>query len=260
MGKNKIVELAEQQLETSTQKEKDYQKMLALYFDKSTGSVYEKLKNFPKYTRRQDIALFLYKYELFKQILDVQGSIVECGVHHGGGMMSFAHFSSILEPYNYQRKVFGFDTFEGFPEVTDEDKTTDRGEVVAKVGLLGVDKIEEDLDNCIKLYDMNRPLGHVSKIELVKGDVNKTMPLFLKKNPHLIISLLYLDMDLYKPTKSVLELLISRVPKGGIIALDEVNNPLWPGETQAVQEVLGINNLRLKRMSFEPIRSYFIVE
>lgn len=44
-----------------------------------------KLRNFEKYVRRQDLARFLARYELFKMIKDVKGSIIECGIHYGGG-------------------------------------------------------------------------------------------------------------------------------------------------------------------------------
>lgn len=44
-----------------------------------------KLRNFEKYVRRQDLARFLARYELFKMIKNTKGSIIECGVHYGGG-------------------------------------------------------------------------------------------------------------------------------------------------------------------------------
>src|SRR5579862_5662497 len=81
----------------------------------------DKLGNFSKYVRRQDIARFLCRYEIFKRQMGSKGSIVECGVHHGGGAMTWAHISATLEPYNYHRKIIGFDTFRGFPAVAAQD-------------------------------------------------------------------------------------------------------------------------------------------
>ena len=92
-------------------------------FDGSFCGTYDKLRNFTKYVRRQDISRFLCRFEIFKRQLHVKGSIVECGVHHGGGLMTWAHFSATLEPYNYHRKIIGFDTFEGFPSVAPQDGT-----------------------------------------------------------------------------------------------------------------------------------------
>ena len=55
------------------------------FFEQDAGSILNKVDAFPKYATRQSIAKFLTKYELFKQILNVNGSIVEAGVLHGGG-------------------------------------------------------------------------------------------------------------------------------------------------------------------------------
>ena len=95
------------------------------------------------------------------------GSVVECGVANGSGLMSFAHFSSIFEPINYSRKIIGFDTFEGFPSISDKDRTD--GDPRAKVGGMKFSSYDE-LKKCSELYDKNRDLSHINKIELVKGD------------------------------------------------------------------------------------------
>ena len=102
-----------------TQSAADYTQRAAIedYFAESIGSFNEKLENFTKYVPRQTLARFMARYEIFKLIQDVQGSIVECGVQFGGGLMSFAKISAIMEPYNFQRRIIGFDTFSGFPEI-----------------------------------------------------------------------------------------------------------------------------------------------
>ena len=67
-----------------------------------------------------------------------------------------------------------------------------------------------------------------------------------------MVSLLFLDFDIYKPTKAALEYFVPRMPKGAIIAFDELDNPLWPGETQAMFEYFSENKLELKRFAFDP--------
>jgi hypothetical protein len=70
------------------------------------------------------------------------------------------------------------------------------------------------------------------------------------------VSLLHLDFDIYAPTKAAIEHFVPRMPKGGIIVFDELNNKSWPGETVAVLESLNINQLEIKRFPFEPHVSY----
>jgi predicted O-methyltransferase YrrM len=56
-----------------------------------------------------------------------------------------------------------------------------------------------------------------------------------------------IDRDLYEPTKAALEAVLPRLTAGSVLVFDELNHPEYPGETQAVQEVLGVNRLRLRR-------------
>ena len=74
------------------------------------------------------------------------------------------------------------------------------------------------------------------------------------------MSLLWLDFDIYEPTLIALKYLIDRIPKGGIIAFDELNHEVWPGETVAVREALGLNKLRIQRFPFGGTLSYAIIE
>ena len=75
-----------------------------------------------------------------------------------------------------------------------------------------------------------------------------TAPQFLRDNPHTVISLLWLDFDTYEPTLVALKNFIPRMPKGAIIAFDELNHEVWPGETIAVIEACGLNNLKIERL------------
>lgn len=224
-----------------------------MLFDDSPCPTDKKLANFPKYVRRQTMARTLVQYEIFKRQLPVKGCVVECGVHHGGGVMAWAQFSTILEPYNYRRQIIGFDTFEGFPEVSDVDKTRD----VVAPGMFKEDyDVLDELQHAIREFDDNRFLNHLPKINLVAGDANETIPKFVRDNPWLIVSLLYLDFDIYKPTVTALQELVPRMPQGSIIAFDEVNNQNWPGETQALLESLDLNEHHLECLPFEPNISF----
>ena len=227
------------------------------WFEKHPGTWENKMENFPKYVRRQNLTRFMVLYEVFKKVLDVKGSIVECGVNQGFGIMSWAKFSAILEPVNLTRRIYGFDTFEGFPEISEQDKSATSDHV--KVGDLAADTFEE-LSGLAEIHDSTRFLGHVPKVELVRGDAVATIPQFIEDHPHLVVSLLFLDFDLYEPTKVALENFVPRMPKGAVIAFDELDNPLWPGETKAMLEFSETHRLRIERLPFDPYVGFAVIE
>lgn len=231
--------------------------MQALFLGDS-DSLTDKLDAFPKYASRQAISKFLTKYELFQKILHVNGSIVEGGVLHGGGTLAWAKLSSILEPVNHTRKIIGFDTFEGFPSVDEKDQRGNDGTLTHVGGLKG--SSQESVQEAVNVYDLNRPLNHIPKVELVAGDVATTAPAYLRDNPHLVVSLLYLDVDLYEPTKVLIETFLPRMPKGAIIVFDELNAKIFPGETIAADDALGIRNLSIRRFPFDSHVSYAVLE
>jgi hypothetical protein len=198
---------------------------------------------------RQTFTSILTRIELFRMIREVQGSIVECGVYKANSLMTFFHMSNIFEPFNLNRKIIGFDTFEGFPSTSNSDPT-------AVIGHLSDTNLTRMME-LIKAQEINKALPNINKIQLVKGDALQTISKYKKENPHLIIALLYLDFDLYEPTKAALEELLPLVPKGGIVAFDELNQYRWAGETKAMNEVLGINNVELKKFKFDSNITYF---
>lgn len=242
----------------TSQSDIEYRIALNNYFAKSNDSAVEKLENFPKYVSSTTIARFLCKYEIFKHVLGVQGSIIECGVLYGGGLMTWAQLSAVLEPMNHQRKIIGFDTFSGFPSIAKEDMIQTTSELV-KPGGLAIDSFQ-DLKECIQIYDMYRPLSHIWKVKLVKGDAKETIPRFIQNNPHTVVSLLYLDFDIFEPTSVALDYFVDRIPKGGIIAFDQLNSESFHGETVAAIKKLGISNLRIQRPLLSTSISYAILE
>ena len=52
--------------------------------------------------------------KVLKKIIDKAGIIIECGVHYGASLSILSNLRGIYEPYNFSRKIVGFDTFEGF--------------------------------------------------------------------------------------------------------------------------------------------------
>jgi len=243
--------------QTQTAADREFVKDMNAYWDMSLGTNIDRLRNFPKFVPRQSLSLFLAKHELYKRLITVHGHIIECGVFLGGGLMTWAQLSAIYEPVNHTRRIVGFDTFTGFVDLAPQDSAKSLS--YAEPGGLTTGA-RSDIEESVRLYDLNRPLGHIQRVELVEGDAAKTIPAYVASNPHLVVAMLYLDFDLYEPTKIAIETLLPRMPKGAILAFDELSQAAWPGETMAVLESVGLRNLRIERSPLTPALSYALLE
>jgi hypothetical protein len=238
-----------------TEAERGVPAAIAAVFASSPDDLPTRLASAARYLRRAQVTRFAALYELFKLALPVKGSVVECGVFRGSSFMTLAQLSAALEPTNLTRRLYGFDSFGGFPAVTSQDRPEQTG---AAPGGLAADSYDE-LSRLLEIYDTDRFLGHLPKAMLVRGDVCETIPKFVAGNPHLMVSLLFLDLDLYEPTVTALRHFLPRMPKGAVLAFDELDNPLWPGETSAVLDEVGLGRLELRRFDFDPYIGYAVL-
>ena len=215
----------------------------------------EILQNLGLYVTRQNLSRMLFIHELYKKIINVHGVIIEFGVRWGQNLALFQNLRGIYEPYNYNRKIIGFDTFAGFPQVHSND-----GNVVEDGDYSVTKDYDAYLDEVLQYHESESPIPHIKKYEIIKGDATKTLENYLKENPQTIIALAYFDFDLYIPTKKCLELIADFLTKGSVIGFDELNCKEFPGETIALKEVLGLKKFALQRSPLNPLISYFVVE
>lgn len=195
---------------------------------------------------RSSIGKLLFYNEVYKRILDVPGVICEFGVHWGATAAVLANLHSSYEPHNLSRGYYGFDTFTGFPAISPED---------GEAGKVGYFNLPENYANLLAHI---LQLHHLRNFCLHQGDASETVPAWINAHPEAIIALAILDFDIYKPTRDVLEAIKPRLVKGSVLVFDELNHPHWPGETTAVNEVLGLNNMRLRRFPFHTFGSYAV--
>ncbi|MCY7332472.1 MAG: TylF/MycF family methyltransferase [Pseudanabaena sp. CAN_BIN31] len=203
------------------------------------------------FANRIQITQMLSRVELFKMVLDIPGAIIECGVHRGNSLMLYFQLSVLLEPYAINRSIIGFDTFEGFRSISEENDPKDINEQMFS------DTDYDLLKNIIDMNDAIRPVNQIPRCELVKGDITVTAAEFVKTRPDLGIAMLILDTDLYEPTKVALETFLPLMPKGGVVVLDEVCYRNFSGETLALKNVLDLNKVELKRLPFDACVGYF---
>ena len=205
--------------------------------------------------KRQNIARLLYFNDLYRRILNIHGVIMEFGVRWGPNLSLLQSLRGIYEPFNYTRKIIGFDTFTGFESTHNKDVKSD----IIKEGAYGVsENYDEYLSEILKYHESEAPIEHIKKFELVKGDVVKTIPAYLKRHPETIIALAIFDMVIYQPTKSALLAIKDHLIKGSVVAFDELNHPDFPGETLAFREIFG-SDYELIRSPSNPYCSYIVI-
>ncbi len=192
----------------------------------------------------------LAKYELFKQVINLPGDIVECGVFKGTGVLYWAKLLEIFNPYSV-RRVVGFDTFEGYPSLKHESDMTASEEFIAKSSYTGVLPSQ--------IIQIAETLNLSSRIELVKGDAVKTIPEYVKLNPGFRIALLNLDFDIYDPTIVALENLYPLVVPRGIITFDEYAKKEW-SESTAIDEFFKGKQIALQSLPWASTPTAFSIK
>ena len=215
------------------------------------------LTNLGMFLSSRALSRILFMNHIYKQIVDVQGVVMEFGVWWGQNLALFTAMRGMYEPFNRHRKIIGFDTFAGFPSLHPKDG---KSNMMQLGGLATTEEYEEYLHKQLFLLEQDNPLSHIQKYELCKGDATVEIDRYLNRNPHTIIALAYFDFDLYEPTKICLEKIKDRLTKGSIIGFDELNDPDMPGETLALMEVFGLNNVEIKRFSAASRLSYLTIK
>jgi hypothetical protein len=215
------------------------------------------LSNLGLFLSSKSLSRILFMDHLYRQIIDVQGSVFEFGTRWGQNIALFAALRGIYEPFNRHRRIVAFDTFEGFPGIDSKDGSSD----MMKRGELAVtENYQQYLERVMELQEQDNPLAHIRKFSLRKGDATVEFGRYLEECPETIVALAYFDFDLYEPTLRCLEAIKPRLVKGSVVGFDELNDPDSPGETLALMESFGLQNVRLKRFPHASRVSYFVVE
>lgn len=187
------------------------------------------------------------QYELYKRITGLPGDVLEFGVYKAASLLRWVTFRNLLESPR-GRKVVGFDAFGKFPDQVslDGDKRfIERFEAAGGDGL-----------SLAETQALLRGKGLEDNVRLVEGDVLKTLSAYLAENDQCRIALLHLDMDVYEPTRHVLELCWERLVPGGLVVVDDYN--AVPGATRAVDELLRRHGLRIEKLPMAHVPAFIV--
>src|SRR4029077_21224170 len=169
---------------TMQQDEAEIKTTLSRMLRESSISDLELGLNLPLYLSRQMLMHVLFMDEIYQHAMQVHGVILEFGVRWGRNMALLTALRGTYEPFNYNRRIIGFDSFKGFPSVTNAD-----GKHVAAGQFSVSDDHYDVLTEILELHERAAPLSHIKKFELVRGDASKTVPAYLEAHPETIVSL-----------------------------------------------------------------------
>uniref|UniRef100_A0A6C0HNS3 Methyltransferase domain-containing protein n=1 Tax=viral metagenome TaxID=1070528 RepID=A0A6C0HNS3_9ZZZZ len=174
-------------------------------------------------------------------------SFVECGVAKGGclAMMKFASGEN--------NKIFGFDSFEGMPNITKEDLDDDYNK---SCPLTDLGNLSGGITNVYNTFD--KLSLNMNNVKLVKGFFQDTLQ--IKENIDNIgeIAVLRLDGDWYESTKICLDKLYDSVIEGGIIIIDDYGH--FVGAKRAVDEFRKKYNILNPLIKTDYTEHYWIKE
>lgn len=188
----------------------------------------------------------LAHYELYQRILHLPGALVECGVFKGVSFSRFAMFRALFETKR-PRPIIGFDTFSEFPATNFNADKRHRERFIKDAGLSSISRAQ--------LQRVLRYKG-ITDVELVSGDIVKTVPTYVSRHPRLRLAFINLDTDIYEPAVTILKYLYPRLVRGGVLVLDDYN--IFPGETKAVNEYFKGQRIGIKRFPFAKTPCYII--
>jgi hypothetical protein len=229
--------------------------------EESGVSLREVLLNYPAFVRRREMVRLLADYDLFRMVLELPGSIAELGVFLGAGLFTWSKLLETFAPGDRSRKVYGFESHGGYREFAPEDG--DPKPWIDKV--IGLKEPPAGyLDRMVRLTNLDNLVPGVERCRVISGDILETVPRFAQANQGTRLCLLFLDVNLYKPTLAGLRALYPLLVPGGVVALNGYGSPPWLGEALAFEHYfkeIGEPPPRLRKLPYS-IRpgAYFVKE
>jgi O-methyltransferase len=165
---------------------------------------------------------FLDSFSKIAYRKNIQGNVAEAGVYRGG-------FAKDINHYFPDRKLYLFDTFSGHDDRDIEVERELKYNSAVKTDTLAETSVE------IVMEKMEFPENCIVK----KGYFPDTFDL----SDDVRFAFVNIDLDLYQPIKSALEIFYPRMNKGGVILIHDYMWSYVEGSCKAVDEFAERNNI-----------------
>jgi O-methyltransferase len=186
-------------------------------------------------------------FRLIDRIHALPGELADCGVFRGASLIAMALY---LQQKSIAKTAYGFDSFKGFDDAVKYDIEL-RGTPAKRKTPGGFSNTSPEL---VLQKAARFGLGNIRLVPGYFRDSFGQLPQDLK------FCFVHLDVNLYTSYKECMEFFYPRVVTGGIILLDEYNDPPWPGCNKALNEFLADKPERLEAAVSDNYQKYFLVK
>ena len=170
---------------------------------KGEKAALDTLKHFPVTGSKEVLSSLLRDYELYRRTIELPGDTVVAGECIAVPLLNLANFSEAQTVGDRTRMISGFD--ESSPRRIKEPFRDARD-------------YDGQLSTALKMYDRDRFVPWKERVRLVSGDLVSSCECFVRENPGLKISLLYLwNMDA-RTCRKLRGLLRPLLVRGGVVA------------------------------------------
>ncbi len=203
--------------------------------------------NLGLFIRSSALAKILFIDELYRRVIRIPGNFYEFGSWMGQNLILLENLRALYEPFNPSRRIYGFDTYSGYPE---------NGSVSADVPALQVGgysvttKFQRQFDELAAIHESLSVIGNGNRISRVSGDVSETVERHFRSHPSELVALAYFDMAGYDSTLVALSQVLDRCVPGSVIMFDELNHSKYSGETIAFLELMKDRRYKIEKSQF----------
>jgi SAM-dependent methyltransferase len=177
----------------------------------------EKERSLGLFLRGSLLARILAIADIYREIVEIPGSILDIGTWRGQTAVLCENLRSIYEPLNFNRRIICFDTFEGYLGYSDKDRKS----LLHHDGAYALDgeNYAQFLREFLALHEKSNAMGHNhGKHLVIKGDCREEIPRFFSDNPHEFSVLAFFDLNAYLPTLEAVQQVLRHIVPGGILA------------------------------------------
>ncbi|MEK3720384.1 class I SAM-dependent methyltransferase [Paenibacillus sp. FSL H8-0034] len=201
----------------------------------------ELIFQFPVFVGHVNLGRYLFFYDLYKKVMNLNGHIADVGTYKGASFLFFSKLIRLFESYA-TTQVHGFDWFKGMNPSEDDDP-------------LQKDRYIGDFETLSKWIELQQ-LKDISIVH--KMDVTQELDGFLQQNRHLRFKIVFIDCGVAGVIEKSLECLWPRLVNGGILIMDHFNCEVSPAESILLDKFIG--NQFVRQMPFNRQPTCYVIK